>query len=408
MRILMLSTNYHPVIGGAESYCRDLAAGLAGRGHQVTVFTDGSSAAEDSTVCEEGGVTVVRERSYLAHLSGPDVSTWEQMAFGLLPAVSRSIDLAGVDVIHANSQDTALLGTVLKLQHDIPLVVTSHEVQRERGPAGAGRCRLVFEHLPVDAHIAVSAYYENVARNFGAVNLRRIDLGVDLSRFTPAAPGPARRRLGIGPDEIVLTCIARFKQRKGLLELIEATRLVADAVPQLRVLLVGTTSSGSQAYAASMRRRIGELDLTDRVQLIEDCGHDQIAGLLHASDVYVQPSHVEGLGMAALEAMACGVPVVASDTDGLREAVQPGISGLLAPVGEPAALADVIRRLLGDRHLRERLIAGGLARVQALTVERMVVRTEALYQSLITRSVGRPIVEETVTGLVLAGEGRAA
>jgi glycosyltransferase involved in cell wall biosynthesis len=404
----MLSTNYHPVIGGAESYCRDLAGGLAGRGHQVTVFTDGSSTAADSPVWDEGGVTVLRERSYWAHLSGPDVSTWEQMAFGLLPAVSRSIDLAGVDVIHANSQDTALLGAVLKLQHNIPLVVTSHEVQRERGPAGAGRCRLVFEHLPVDAHIAVSAYYENVARGFGAVNLQRIDLGVDLARFRPAAPDPARRRLGIGADEVVLTCVARFKQRKGLLELVEAARLVADAVPQLRVLLVGTTSSGSQAYATSVRRRIGELGLTDRVRLIEDCGHDQIAGLLHATNVYVQPSHVEGLGMAVLEAMACGVPVVASDTDGLREAVQPGISGVLAPVGEPAALAEVILRLLRDQHLRGRLKNGGLARVQAFTVQRMVARTEALYQSLIARSAERPIVEATVTGLVLTGEGRAA
>ena len=112
--------------------------------------------------------------------------------------------------------------------------------------------------------------------------------------------------------------------------------------------------------------------------------------------------------MAVLEAMACGVPVVATDTDGLREAVQPGISGLLAPVGEPVALAEVILRLLRDRHLREQLISGGLARVQALTVQRMVARTEALYQSLITRSAARPIVEATVAGLVLAGEGRAA
>lgn len=404
----MLSTNYQPVIGGAESYCRDLAAGLSGRGHQVTVFTDGSSSPEGSPLCVEGGVTVLRDRSYLAHLSGPDVSTWEQMAFGLLPAVSRSVDLTGVDVIHANSQDTALLGAVLKLQHGTPLVVTSHEVQRDRGPGGAGRCRLVFEHLPVDAHVAVSGYYEQVARSFGAANLHRIDLGVDLSRFRPGTRGPARRRLGIGGDEIVLTCIARFKQRKGLLELIEAARLIADAVPRLRVLLVGTTSSGSQAYAAQMGRRIEELGLAGRVRVIEDCGHDQIAEVLHATDVYVQPSHVEGLGMAVLEAMACGVPVVASDTDGLREAVQPGTSGLLAPVGEPAAIAAVILRLLRDRQLRERLRKGGLARVQAFTVQRMVARTEALYRSLIARSPARPIVEATATDLVLTGEGLTA
>lgn len=90
MRVLMLSTNYHPIIGGAESYCRDLATGLARSGHDVTVFTDGS-ALRYPTVVLEGGVRVVRERSYLERLSDPDVSTWEQMAFSLLPAITHFV-----------------------------------------------------------------------------------------------------------------------------------------------------------------------------------------------------------------------------------------------------------------------------------------------------------------------------
>lgn len=407
MRVLMLSTNYHPVVGGAESYCRDLAVGLVQRGHDVTVFTDGSNSNGPAVLVEQG-VTVIRERSYLARLAAADVSTWEQMAFGLLPAVSQAVDLAEVDLIHANSQDTALLGTVLKLQYGIPLVVTSHEVQREHGPAGAGRCRLVFGHLPVDAHIAVSGYYERVASSFGAANLHRIDLGVCLSRFSPGDAGAARRRLGIAVDDVVVTCVARFKARKGLLELIDAAASIAESMPQLRLVLVGTTSSGSAAYAERMRARIAESRLDDRFLLIEDYGHDQIATALHATDVYVQPSHVEGLGMAVLEAMACGVPVVASDTDGLREVIEPEKSGLLVPVRDPSALARAVLRLLGDRRLRDRLVQAGLARVSMFGVERMVERTEDLYRSLFIGPPVRPTVEVTGSGLVLTTRGQVA
>lgn len=407
MRILMLSTNYRPVIGGAESYCHDLAAGLAIRGHDVTVFTDGSASAEPAVVVEDG-VSVLRERSNPAHRRGVDVSAWEQMAFGLLPAVSRAVDLGKVDIIHANSQDTALLGAMLKLEHDIPLVVTSHEVGRERGPGGAGRCRLVFGHLPVDAHIAVSGYYERVARGFGATNLHRIDLGIDLHRFVPGDPRAARRQLGIAEDEVVVTCVARFKPRKGQLELIEAAAEIANSVPRLRVVLAGTSSSGSHAYASQVRERVIARGLSGKVLILENHGHDQIAEVLRASDVYVQPSHVEGLGLAVLEAMACGVPVVASDTDGLREVVDDGRSGLLAPVGDPAALARVVLRLLHDQRLRGVLVAGGHAVARGRGVDLMIARTERLYRSLLLRPTSAPIVDDDPVGLVLTGEGRAA
>ena len=400
----MLSTNYHPVTGGAESYCRDLASGLVRLGHDVTVFTDGrTSQSPPATV--ENGVRVLRDRSYLARLSGPDVSTWEQMAFGLLPVVTRSVDLGRVDVVHANSQDTAILGAVLKLQHGVPLVVTSHEVRREDGPGGVGRCRLVFAHLPVDAHVVVSGYYERVARRFGAVNLHPIDLDVDQTRFSAGDRRAARRQLGVADGEVVVACVARFKRRKGLLDLIDASAEVARSVPRLRVLIVGTTSSGSTDYADQMRERIVARDLAGGVQLFQNIGHDQIATVLHASDVYVQPSHREGLGLAALEAMACGVPVVACDTDGLREVVHQEETGLLVPVGDPAALASSIVRLLRDRGLRRQLIDGGLTQARSRDVGRMVAQTESLYRSLLAAPAAPPIVESVMSGLMLAGEG---
>jgi len=400
MRVLMLSTNFHPVIGGAESYCRDLAVGLAGRGHDVTVFTAGGGRAPARAV--DRGVTVLREQP-----GRGDVSAWEHGVFGLLPALARAVRLETVDVVHANSQDTAVLGSVVSLQHGMPLVVTSHEVGREDGPLGRGRGRLVFGQLPVDAYIAVSDYYRRVGAGLGARRMHRIDLGVDLTRFCPGDTAAARRRLGIHGDEFVVGCIARFKQRKGLLELTEAVAKIRSVLPRVRLILAGTTSSASREYAARVQARITALGLAGRVRIVQDFGHDQIAELLHVCDVYVQPSHVEGLGLAVVEAMACGVPVIVSDTDGLREVVAPDVTGLMVPAGDAAGIAEAVLRLAGQPALRARLVRAGLAEVvNRFSLGRMVARTDDLYRGLIAQRAATATVESTDTGWALAGEVR--
>ncbi|XVU28142.1 glycosyltransferase family 4 protein [Actinoplanes sp. CA-054009] len=382
VRVLMLSTNFHPVIGGAESYCRDLATGLAGRGHLITVFTDGGTHYDAPPSRLEQGVMVIRNRSDSGPVTAETrASPWEDGVFRLLPAVADVVGPGAIDLVHANSQDTAILGSIVAAQTGVPLVVTSHEVGRERGPLGQGRCRLVFRHLPVDAHIAVSDYYQRVASTFGARRVHRINLGVDLGRFHPGDRVAARSLWQMPPGEFVVTCIARFKQRKGLLELIEAAARIRTVVPRLRVILAGTTSSGSLQYAARMRARITALGLAGRVRIVEDLSHDQVPQLLRASDVYVQPSHIEGLGLAVVEAMACGVPVVVSDTEGLREVVEPGVSGLMVPVGDSARLADAVVRLAHDGGLRDLLVRGGLIRAQGgFSLARMVTQTEELYE----------------------------
>ncbi|MGX6608426.1 glycosyltransferase family 4 protein [Micromonosporaceae bacterium Da 78-11] len=398
MRVLMLSTNFHPVIGGAETYCRDLAMGLAGRGHDVTVFTSPAAGAPAREVV--GGVTVLRALPE----PGGDVSVWENGVFGLLPTLQRAVRLQDVDVVHANSQDTAVLGAIVSLQHGMPLVVTSHEVGREHGPLGPGRGRLVFGALPVHAYIAVSDYYQQVAAALGARRVHRIDLGVDLDRFHPGDTAAARRRCRVERDEFVIGCIARFKPRKGLLELLGAVAQVRALLPNVRLLLAGTVSSASRQYAAQLRARITTLGLSRSVRIV-DCGHDQVAGLLRACDVYVQPSHVEGLGLAVVEAMACGVPVIVSDTDGLREVVRPQVTGLMVPVGDAGGIADAVLRLAQQPGERARLAAAGRAEVaDRFGLARMVARTEDLYRDLLAQRPAPATVDGADTGWALAGK----
>jgi glycosyltransferase involved in cell wall biosynthesis len=182
---------------------------------------------------------------------------------------------------------------------------------------------------------------------------------------------------------------------------------IRTVLPGVRLILAGTTSSGSREYAARLRARITTLGLSGRVRVVQDCGHDQIAGLLHACDVYVQPSHVEGLGLAVVEAMACGVPVVVSDTDGLREAVEPDTSGLMVPAGDAAGIAEAVLQLAQQPPLRARLVRAGLARVvNRFSLGRMVAHTEDLYRQLLLERSATATVERTEADWALAGEGR--
>ncbi len=398
MNVLLLTTNYHPVIGGAESYARELARGLVRRGHTVTVFTDGAGTSDgdgtsgtggsgtggsDTGACVEDGVRVIRDTSYRADLHAVDKACWEQMAFCLLPALSRRVDLSRIDVIHANGHDMVLLGSMLKFETGLPLVATLHEFAPEQEPIGTGRCRLVYGHLPVDTHIAVSRFYRDKALGFGARSAELIYLGVDTGRFRPRVRAASRRTLRIPERAFLVSCVARLKERKGLREFVTAAATFAKKVETARFVIAGTVSSASAGYAEGLHALIADLGLRGRFEICTDLSHDAIPDLLAASDVVVQPSYAEGLGLAVLEAMACRIPVVAADTTGLSEIVEHGRTGLLVPPRDSRSLADGMLRLAGDADERERLADAALEQVRrGFTLDAMVAATERVYADL--------------------------
>ena len=390
LRILFLATKYHPVIGGAETYARELTRGLAAHGHEVVVITN-ARCPGDSAVTVDHGVTIIRDCGYQDSLFADDKSTWEQLYFSLLESTNGLIDLTNCDLIHANSHDTAIFGSMLKLDALKPLVLTSHEIGREDGPFGAGRCRLIFGHLPIDAFIAVSRHYETIMHDFGAAPIHRIYLGVDTHKFSDGYQERTRDALGLSRDAFVVVCLARLKARKGILELLHAVAVAAQQIPKLHLVLAGTTSSGSSDYAAEVAEEIALLNLSNFVTIIQDLSHDEVPPLLRSSDVAVQPSHSEGLGLATIEAMACGVPVVVSRASGLTEVVEHGVSGLQVQVGDTSELTKAIIRIAHDPRLRSRLTAAAQETVDThFSLDRMVAETEALYLSLLNSSEQSP------------------
>ena len=174
--------------------------------------------------------------------------------------------------------------------------------------------------------------------------------GVDLDRFRPGDRASARRALGLGPDDRVLLYVGRLDREKNLEFLLGAVARVR--APRIRLLLVGR---GTQA--AALRRVAAATGLGSRVELRGGSPPAGLPAYYHAADAFVFASTSETQGLAVLEAMACGLPVVAVRASGIEEIVTDGVSGLLVPE-DAAALAGAVDQVLADDHLRAKLGVG--------------------------------------------------
>lgn len=178
--------------------------------------------------------------------------------------------------------------------------------------------------------------------------------GIDSARFVP---GPERKRkaeelrakLHIGSQAPVIGFVGRFTKDKGIPELYQAFLLLCRDFPELRLLLLGDYESGD-AVPSDIRQRMDADKRVLRIGWVKDP-----APYYHVLDVFVLPTHREGIGLASLEAQASGVPVVTTNATGARDSIVHGVTGFAVPVGDAAALAAAVGQLLSDDVLRERM-----------------------------------------------------
>jgi glycosyltransferase involved in cell wall biosynthesis len=196
----------------------------------------------------------------------------------------------------------------------------------------------------------------------------------------PASPQEKRQLPGVPPGRTVVGIVGRLQPWKGQERLVEAVSLLHRSGDDVHLLVVGGEAHGfSAGFEQHLRQRVAELGLDDRVTLTGQV--DDVTPYLAAMDVMVNASDHEPFGIVLLEAMAQGVPVLAVSDAGPREIVVPDESGVLVPSSRPDALADALRRLIGDSGLRERLGRQGRERVRErftdeLMAERLQTRLE--------------------------------
>jgi len=206
---------------------------------------------------------------------------------------------------------------------------------------------------------------------------RWIGNGVDLSRFHPGREPLVREEFNIDPSAPLIAFVGRLSREKGILELLDAVDRVRRQVPNLRVLMVGSqnTERGGESFLELTDQRIEALDLRDVVTLAGL--RSDVERLLREASVFVLPSHREGMPRSILEAMATGLPVVATDIRGCREEVVDGVTGRLVPVDDAAALAEAILGMLEDAGAAHAMGAAGRRRAEALFAEDRVFDRQA-------------------------------
>jgi glycosyltransferase involved in cell wall biosynthesis len=286
---------------------------------------------------------------------------------------------AQIDLVYCNSL-LALPGALAARIAGRPCVVHSGELY--------DRPRLVADLLyhtagALAARVIVSS--ETVRRRFPAWCRSRVHTiynGIDLFRFRPDISGArVRRECGFAPDALVAGFVGRLVPWKGPDRFLEACALVAQACPQARFLLVGSTLAGYEDYAASLARMADGLGLGERLAF--RLNRTDVPEHLAAMDVFVHASvRPEPFGIVVIEAMATGRPVIASAAGGVLEIIDDPDAGVLVPPGDVEALAQAMLTLLGDGSRRARLSAvGRRIALERYDIRMVMPRIEAVFEA---------------------------
>lgn len=288
----------------------------------------------------------------------------------------------GAHVLHGHGLLWLPLFAAAQMASGVPLVITLHNLVPD--DLSAAQKRVLQIAVGRAAHlIAVSqAVAESARRILGArEKIIVVRNGVDTNRFNnpnlPTRP-VVRALLGLAPSDLAVICIARLSPEKGVVTLLQAASLLKGE-RRMRVFIVG---DGPQKR--ELQNVANEYGLNDIVQFLGT--RSDVPALLQGADVYVQPSHKEGLGIAVMEAMAAGLPVVAMKVGGLPEVIADNETGLLTEPQNPAAFAFALQTLLSITKKRESMGHAGRERVcSCFSVERMVKETQAVYEAVLAQ-----------------------
>jgi len=374
LRVAMLSVHTCPLaaLGGKETggmnvYVRELARELARMRVAADIFTRSQNPSIPRVSAIGDGVRVV-------HLpAGPEAPMARERVHDHLDEFVDGVEEfradhgLDYDLIHAHYWLSGAVGLTLRERWGVPLVQMFHTLGRLKNDAtrnGAEHepaLRIAEESRIVGAadRIVAATVVEraHLAGHYGAdpTRIAVIPCGVDTELFTPGDPAAARAALGLD-DRPRLLYVGRIAPIKGLETLLDGMARLRAGGRRVHLCIVGGDADEPlNGHEGELRAQLGRLDLGDTVTFVGAQPQERLRTWYVAADASVLPSYYESFGMVALEAMACGSPVIASRVGGLQTTVRDRVTGVLVPDHDAAALADALGRLLDDPDLRWRL-----------------------------------------------------
>jgi glycosyltransferase involved in cell wall biosynthesis len=404
VRIALISEHASPLaaIGGVDAggqnvHVAELATGLVRLRHDVTVFTRRDSSGPER-------VTTVAGYDVVHVPAGPPRPLPKDDLWAHMPefaaGLSQRLDPRPPDVLHAHFWMSAWAANQVRGRLQVPMLITFHALgtvkRRYQGAADtspAERIAVETEVGRVADQILATCRDEVIELIRLGIDRRKISIvpcGVDVERFTPVAehePEPAHgveRRF-----EHRLVSIGRLVRRKGFDTIIDAMPRLQDA----ELLIAGGQEVNTcpeperdRLRALARQRRVAR-----RVRLIGQVPHQEMPALLRSAEVVICAPWYEPFGIVPLEAMACGVPVVASTVGGLQDTVVDSVTGVLVPPGDPVALAEAVRSLLDDPVRRGELGRAGRERVRLrYTWSQVAASTANVYAQVVQANAASP------------------
>jgi glycosyltransferase involved in cell wall biosynthesis len=416
LRILHVTPYYHPSIGGLQHHVKALSDHLAGRGHEVTVFTDRLSGSANLRVDaglpsleRVGAVTVRRFTGHggiprlllripgayrtLRTLLGADY--YRMLADGpwLPQALVAAVRLRPDVVLVASAEHEALLLQFALLRHlssarlvALPLLHLQHAWSQSP---------LIVRYLSRFHAVVANTEYEKAFIDRvcpRGPSSRAVGVGVAPEHFRHRDGRAIRERYGLGDDRVV-GYVARLEPEKGAVKLIEAMRLVWREEPGTRLLLAGHRFDAGSAADRALRVAVDALSPTERsrLTLVNGFPESEKASIFDACDVFAMPSIAESFGIAYLEAWLCAKPVIGARIGAVQCVIEDGRDGLLVDPEDAGGLAGAILKLVRDADLRQRLGRRGQEKTLArFTWARITDAIEAVYLEAIERSTASP------------------
>jgi D-inositol-3-phosphate glycosyltransferase len=361
--------------GGLNVYVVEVARRLAERGVEVDIFTRAVSRDVPPVAELAPGVQV-------RHLTAGPFEDLDKadlpgqlchFTFEVLRAEAAYAP-GRYDVVHGHYWLSGQVGAVAKERWGVPLVQSMHTLGRVKnaalaaGDAAEPDVRIRGEAEVVTAADRLVANTDDEARELirlydaDPARVRTVNPGVDLSVFRPGSRQQARRRLGLPADAVVLMFAGRVQPLKAPDVVLRAAALLIRDDPglarRLCVAFVGGPSGTGRADPYRLTELSAALEISRVVRLEPPCPQHELADWYRAATVVMVPSYSESFGLVAVEAQACGTPVVAASVGGLRTAVRDGVSGILVDGHDPASYARAVRGLLTDPAALARLSAG--------------------------------------------------